>query len=267
MRNYEKENHHMSTEKKIIRFEPNGPAESGLVKMELDPADFQSALPEQTVHVYYEDESIGLSLGVWTTTDMQEAFGPYPGDEFMWVVEGQVAMVDGNGNETPVKEGDTFCIRNAIPISWKQVGSLRKFYMTYADPKAVTPKIESADGGVMVLDPGALEASMKKMGSTDPFEIGGDAPVQRDNIVFTNDAGNMFVGMWDSTAFESEMKPFPCHEFVHLLEGEATITEEDGTVHQFKADDTFFIPEGTVCSWSVTDYVKKFYSILDMSAG
>ncbi len=41
--------------------------------------------------------------------------------------------------------------------------------------------------------------------------------------------------MWDSTAFETEMRPFPSHEFVQLLEGEITITEGDGTTHQFKA--------------------------------
>ncbi|MBT3557913.1 MAG: DUF861 domain-containing protein [Rhodospirillales bacterium] len=253
-------------EKKIIRFEKNGPARTGLAKMELDTADFQSDLPEQHVHVYYEDEDLGLNLGVWTTTDMQELFGPYPGDEFMWVLEGQVAMVDGDGTETVVKQGETFCIRNAIPISWKQVGFLRKFYMTYDNPNAATPDIASADGGVMVIDADMLKSGMKKMGSTDPFEIGGEAPVQHDNIAFTNDAGNMFVGMWDSTAFKSEMKPFPCHEFVQLLEGEVTITEGDGTAHDFGAGDVFFIPEGTVCSWNASGYIKKFYSILDTSA-
>jgi len=80
--------------------------------MELDPADFQSELPEQHIHVYYEDADLGLSVGVWTTTTMQEAFGPYPGDEFMWVLEGQVSMVDADENEILVKAGETFCIRD-----------------------------------------------------------------------------------------------------------------------------------------------------------
>lgn len=257
----------MSTDKKVIRLELNGPADTGLRKMQLDPADFQSDLPEQHLHVYYADEDLGLSVGVWTTTSMQEAFGPYPGDEFMQVLEGKVAMVDGDGNETPVRQGETFCIRNAIPISWKQVGFLRKFYMTYADPNAPTPEITSADGGVMVLDPVALEGGMAKMATTDPFEISGDAPVQRDHVHFTNDAGNMFVGMWDSTPFESELKPFPCHEFVQLLDGEVTITDGNGVAHQFKAGDTFFVPMGTVCSWKTDGYIRKYYSILDPTAG
>ncbi len=256
----------MSEKSQIIKLEADGPEGTGLVKMELDQDDFQSSLPEQYLHVYYEDEDLGLSVGVWTTTSMQEAFGPYPGDEFMWVLEGRVAMIDAHGNETPIEAGETFCIRNAIPISWKQVGFLRKFYMTYADPKATIPQIDSADGGVRVLRAAELETGMQKMDTTEPLVITGNKPLQHDNILFTNDAGNMFVGMWDSTALDSEMRPFPWHEMVQLLEGEVTLTEEDGSEHHFSAGDAFFIPMGTVCKWQNRGYVKKFYSILDPSA-
>jgi uncharacterized cupin superfamily protein len=256
----------MSSNQKIIRLEASGPAGAGVEEMQLDPADFQSELPQQYVHVYYEDEALGLTVGVWTTTSMQEAFGPYPGDEFMWVLEGQVSMVDGDENEILVRAGECFCIRNAIPISWKQVGFLRKLYMTYADPNAKTPEIASADGGVRILDATALQAGMTKMDTTEPLVIVGDRPVQHDNIMFTNDAGNMFVGMWDSTSFDSEMRPFPWHEMVRLLEGEVTITEVDGSVHLFKAGDAFFIPMGTVCKWQTNGNLKKFYSILEPAA-
>jgi hypothetical protein len=257
----------MNKRQKVIRLETDGPIDVGLEQMQLDPADFQSELPEQHIHVYYEDEDLGLSVGVWTTSSMQEAFGPYPGDEFMWIREGQVSMVDGDGNETQVKPGETFCIRNAIPISWKQVGFLRKFYMTYADPKATIPEIASAAGGVRVVDADALQAGMGKMESTEPLVIVGEKPLQHDNILFTNDAGNMVVGMWDSTAFDSKMRPFPWHEMVQLLEGEVTITEADGSTHLFRAGDAFFIPLGTVCKWQTSGYVKKFYSILEPATG
>ena len=76
----------------------------------------------------------------------------------------------------------------------------------------------------------------------------------------------MFVGIWDSETLDSEMRPFPWYEFVQMLDGEVTITEEDGTTHIFKAGDAFFTPKGTVCSWEVNKYVKNFYAILDPSA-
>ena len=67
-------------------------------------------------------------------------------------------------------------------------------------------------------------------------------------------------------SLDSEMRPFPWYEFVQMLEGAVTITEEDGTPHIFKAGDTFFVPKGTVCSWKIDRYVKKFYAILDLSS-
>jgi len=107
---------------------------------------------------------------------------------------------------------------------------------------------------------------MMPMETTEPLVIVGEKPLQHDNILFTNDAENYYVGMWDSTAFDSEMKPFPWHEMVQLLEGEVLITEADGSSHHFTAGDAFFIPMGTVCRWQANAYVKKFYAILEATA-
>jgi len=86
-----------------------------------------------------------------------------------------------------------------------------------------------------------MAAGMMPMETTEPLVIVGEKPLQHDNILFTNDAENYYVGMWDSTAFDSEMKPFPWHEMVQLLEGEVLITEADGSSHHFTAGDAFFI--------------------------
>ncbi len=243
----------------ISKFELNGPAGAGLTSMDLDPADFQSDLPEQQIHLYFEDSEQGISAGVWTTTDMQEAFGPYPGDEFMLVLEGRVLMTDGEGGEVPVDTGQSFVVRNAVPVSWKQRGFLRKFFVLYLDPSAPAPEIRSAEGGVIVPDPNALEAEMRPEAES----IGGGS--QRDVVIFKNDAGNMTVGMWDTTAFESAMQPFSVHEFAQILEGDVTITEGDGTVHNCTAGDVVFVPKGTVCSWKSSGYLKKFYAAISVA--
>jgi uncharacterized cupin superfamily protein len=219
--------------------------------MECDPADFQSPLPTQHVYVYYSDPKIGLSVGVWDTTTMREAFGPYPGDEFIWVLEGEFKMIHDNGEEVPVHKNDCAYFRNAIPTSWHQEGY----------PNVETPKIESAKGGVGALDP---DVEMPPMDTTDPFEIEGAAPEQKNHTIFTNDAGNFHVGTWESGPMVSKMLPFPTHEFVRMLDGEVTITEEDGTAQTFRGGDCFFVPKGTVCSWTIEDHVKKHYAILDL---
>ena len=237
----------------VIRLLPDGPKGIGLERMELDPKDFQSELPDQRVHLYYEDTALGLSVGVWTTTDMQEAFGPYPGDEFMVVLDGRVLMTDGEGGEVPVEMGQSFVVRNAAPVSWKQVGFLRKFFLLL-NPDAPAPKIGSAEDGVIVLDPAALETRM----TPEAESIGGGS--QRDAHVFTNDKKNMTVGMWESTPFHSAMQPFSVHEFAQILEGEVTITEDNGAGHQFTAGDVLFVPKGTVCSWRAEGHLKKYYA-------
>ena len=255
----------MNTDNKVIRLEKNGPEDSGLQPMRLDPQDFQSERPNQHIHTYYEDTKLGLTVGVWTTTTMQEAFGPYPGDEFMWVLEGQACMVDDQKNEIIISSGQSFLVRNAIPISWKQEGFLRKFFITYANPNRSTPNITSAHGGIKVLDRAKLQLSMLETKSTDPFVIEKGTPIQREVSVFENDEKNMFIGMWQSSEFLSEMRPFPFHEFVQLLEGEVVVSEPDGTVNTFKAGDAFFIPQGTVCQWQVIKPILKYYAILDSS--
>ena len=94
--------------------------------LDLDADDFQSDLPEQHWHLYHENMSPNLIVGVWTTTSMQEKFGPYPGDEFMCILEGQVEMIDREGGKTLIKEGQAFCVRNGVTASWKQNGFLGK---------------------------------------------------------------------------------------------------------------------------------------------
>ena len=248
---------------KIIQLHEQGPAATGLSKMELDPADFQGELPEQFWHVYHEDEAIGLFVGVWTTTSMQESFGPYPGNEFMYLLEGQVAMLDENDQATIIEQGETFCVRNGIPTSWKQVGSARKFFVIYAPPNAVEPVLSPDEKGISILRPDELASRLTLLETTAPFEIDGQKPEQRDAMAFSSDDEKMVAGMWDSTPFESTMAPFPCHEFVQLLKGNISITEENGQTSSFSPGDVFFIPQGTVCSWKVQEPVRKLYCIVD----
>ena len=61
---------------KVLRLDANGLGGRGLQPIDLDPADFQSPLPQQHWDICFSDTAIGLNVGVWDTTTMQEAFGP-----------------------------------------------------------------------------------------------------------------------------------------------------------------------------------------------
>lgn len=243
----------MTTDHRIIRFELDGPA--GLERMTLDPDDFHTMPSEQNVHVYFEDKELGMSAGVWDTTTMQEAFGPYPGDEFILVLDGSFKMLDENGGGVSATKGQSVIFRNGVPVSWKQDGYLKKFYITYMDPRADIPEGLSAEGGVQALDPDCV--------LTDDDLLPDTSTPQREKIFFENDHGNFEVGCWDTQTMDTPAEPFPWHEFAQVLEGEVTLTDADGTAHHFAKGDIFFIPAGTVCAWTVPTYLKKYYAALD----
>ncbi len=242
----------MTTEKRIIRFAPNCP--DGLKPMTLDPADFHTVPSAQNLHVYFEDRDLGFSTGVWDTTSMQEAFGPYPGDEFILVLEGSFRMLDATGEGVSATAGQSVIFRNGVPVSWKQDGYLKKYYITYRDPRAATPEGLSAEGGIQALDPD-LEL-------TDADLLDGTSTPQRERVFFRNDQDNFEVGLWDTQKLQTGLDPFPVHEFAQVLDGEVTLTEADGTEQRFTRGDVYFIPAGTVCSWNVPRYLRKFYAIL-----
>jgi uncharacterized cupin superfamily protein len=179
----------------------------------------------QNYHLYFKDPALGLSVGIWDTTTMHEAFGPYPTDEFILVLEGGFAMVDGKGGAVTAKAGDSVCFRQGIPTSWKQDGYLRKIYLTLDDPGADMPVKDSAEGGVIVLD---------------------RPPMGDMTAVFRNDPGTMQVFHIAPGASVQPMEQAPAHELVQVLSGSVEVREPSGAVQVFHPGQVFFIPRGTV---------------------
>lgn len=243
----------MNAETRIIRLEPDGPAGTGLQPMVLDASGFQSALPRQNVHIYFSDPALGVNVGVWDTTSMQEAFGPYPGDEFIVVLEGAFAIIDGLGRGVPAYKGQSVIFRNGAPVSWMQPGYLKKFFITVFHANAPVPQIADGREGIIVLDPD------KTLTDTDATARSNSGARQRDRVLFTNDAGTMTVGLWDTEAMTSELVAFPNHEFVQVLEGAVEIHSADGSIETFGPGDAFFIPQGTLSRWHVPTFLRKYY--------
>jgi len=242
------------TTTRVIRLLPDGPPGSGLQPLALDPADFQSPLPEQSSYVAFADPALGMNVGVWETTTMQEAFGPYPGDEFILVIEGEFAMLDGEDRPMPAHQGQSVIFRNGAPMSWKQEGYLKKYFLTLLDPDAPQPELPTAEGGIMVLDPDAELGPEAEVTTTET------GVTHRERVIWTNDAGTMEVGIWETGPWQSDSFAFGYHEFAQILAGEVTITHADGTAETFGPGDVFFIPAGTVTQWSVSSRLRKYYA-------
>ncbi|MFN3262999.1 MAG: cupin domain-containing protein [Pikeienuella sp.] len=245
----------MAGSPRIVRLAPNG---AGLKPIGIDPVDFQSPPLRQNLQICFSDPEIGLNVGVWDSTRMQEAFGPYPGDEFVLVLDGAFSMVDGAGGALQAKAGEMAAFRNGAPMSWKQDGYLRKFFLTLLAPRAAAPEIATAEGGFIVIDPAEALSDDDILPES---ESTGSGALERERIFFRNDAGTMTVGLWDCRAFDGEaMSPFPCHELCVMADGEVTIREPGGVEQTFLPGDVFFVPKGAMCSWHVPRYIRKFFA-------
>jgi len=64
------------------------------------------------------------------------------------------------------------------------------------------------------------------------------------------------MNLWDCTAGRFRWY-YGSEEFVQILEGEARITDADGTQRVLRAGDTAHFPANTSFEWEVPEYVRK----------
>ncbi len=251
---------------KIIRLSPS-PQGFGDVRDELDAQLFASELPVQHTHVYYEDDSLGLYIGVWDTSTMIEASAPYSCDEFMYLLEGDVEIKNSKtGSMEQVQAGEAFVIPKGYDCQWHQTGYLRKFFVISEHPEEdipVTPVVES----IIKLQANhskqlAIQDTTRDRIEQKPFVIKGKAAEQKYQHDYIDHTGKFMAGTWQSEAFITKMQPFPRNEFIYLQSGSLVITEPEGQEHFFTAGDAFFVPQGVLCNWRATGDVRAFYTIL-----
>lgn len=245
---------------KVIRFEPHGPGDSGLVEWDaIDPGGLEAGTPVQRGHIYHQDEALGYMAGVWHCTAMTGKFELYAVHEFMFLLEGSVTMVLEDGAEVTVNAGEAFVVPKGLPCRWKQLGAVRKYFMIFENPGVRAADDVSSQGVILP----RLSGAMEKVQIGDPSGYIGDLPTQHNHTDFRDPSGQMTVGVWRSTPFESEIRPYPHDEFALLLEGAVTITEADGATQMFEAGDAFYLPQGSACGWKTTGSVKTLYARLD----
>lgn len=244
----------------IIRLSPN-PKGFATTPDELKLEDFSSVLPTQHSFEYYEDEALGLFIGVWDTDDMVEVAVPYAVDEFMWLIEGEAKIKNcATGNIEKAKAGEAFIIPRGYRCQWHQTGYLRKFYVTYANPDDVIEQAPTHEG-IIVLP---VDSKLTTMTTPAPFHVTTGA-VARDHVCYRNASGTFLAGRWASAAFVSSSQQFPYNEVAVVQSGSITLVDAQGLEHVFNQGDAFFIPQGVVCSAKSSQQVSLFFAIIQAS--
>lgn len=88
-------------------------------------------------------------------------------------------------------------------------------------------------------------------------------PIQRGHVYFSTEGDKLSAGVWDCTEHEEKFAPYEVDEFMHVLEGSITLKDKSGNSHVYRAGESFIIPKGCECSWTQSEYCRKFWVILD----
>jgi len=247
----------ISNHKSIIRLSPDREG-FGASPDALEAQDFSSDIPVQHTHSDYEDDEIGLYVGLWDTESMVEAGGPYACDEFMWLLEGECQIRNNRTGEiASVKAGSPFVIPKGYDCQWRQSGYLRKYYVISEHPGEEIPAKPSHEGIVIP----SADATLTEVDDDAPFAVTSGAR-PRQNVCYKDTTGRFFSGTWASATFESGQRPFPYHEFAYVQDGSITLMDAEGAAQVFDAGDAFFIPEGVECNATVANSVRMYIAVI-----
>jgi len=242
---------------KIIRLN-RSPKDLGSSPDALEVEMFDSPLPVQNSHDDYSNDELGLYVGVWDTTDMIEAPGPYACDEFMWLIEGTAEIKNcSTGAMEQVHAGEAFIIPKGYNCQWHQKGYLKKFYVISENPNETIPDKPSFEGIIIPTDKSKPNENL----SLEPFLINSESTQHTINC-YTDTTKKFFSGIWQTSAFESSLRAFPFYQFAYIEAGSITLIDENEKIHLFVEGDAFFIPKGVICTAKSTENVQLVYSIL-----
>lgn len=198
---------------------------------ELEPSMFSSSVPKQHSYMAYENDDIGLYVGIWDTTDMVEAPGPYPCDEYMVLLEG-TALIQHNqtSTDTEITTNQSFVIPKGLDCQWHQSGYLRKFFVIWQHPELDLPTTPSVDRILI------------------------------DGEDYQDHTKQFHTGMAGTQHYSSAQAPHPYYEFIYVKHGKLTISGH--STCSLNAGEAAFISKGTRCQFdSSSDLTAEFVRV------
>jgi len=132
---------------------------------------------------------------------------------------------------------------------------MKKILSVLLLPFAVTSTQSQAAPKLIPLYPEAVKK--ESLAEIPPFPEDERAGPQS-NWMTVLHSGEVTVAVYESTPVLIEIKePFPYDEYVHVLEGEVTLTDLDGNENTFKAGENFLVPKGFLGTWNMTTHYRE----------
>lgn len=204
-----------------------------------------SQSPSINREIHYENEALGLSIGVSDSIEATSNAIPHGCDEFMCIIKGSLKLINKKtGHSDTLTAGESIVIPNGYDYQGHQQGSLRIFYVAF---KAQNIGEQAISEEIVYID----EESQT------PWQNTSDG--HRKKILYQSHDQRFTSGVWQSNTLTTGFINFPYHEFILIDSGQLICTDEEGITHSFKPGEALFIPQGTVCSWQVKEKVSIHY--------
>ncbi len=201
---------------------------------EADPDILETEAPSERGYFYHEIKEQGLQVGIWDATPFTQKPSPYPVDEYMLFMEGDLTMVMPDGEEVQINSGDAFIIPKGLNCQWRQSGYVHKVFMIL-------------DGPV----PEADNPSLHRITVPDLSASGNGVDLIATRTDFMNAAGTMRVDVETFGAMSQPSTKVEEHLLVSVLDGQLTLNDGDAD-HTFGKGDTAYIHQGGTVGWATS---------------
>jgi hypothetical protein len=208
-----------------------------------------------------------------------KALVPFPYDEFVWVLDGELTLSHVGGRTETYVAGDTLLVPKGFKGTWENRGDYRELVVIETKAAESAEKLFKLAGSFFAsLFRDApeflpLNAQQLKSAELQPLEPTPADPELSDDLEawqassFTRVYGGEFVmevyankpGLLDIST------PFPCDKFVWVLDGELTLTHVDGQPATYTAGDAVFVPKGFMGSWETRGNYREL-AIIEAAA-
>ncbi|MEM7224527.1 MAG: cupin domain-containing protein [Pseudomonadota bacterium] len=101
----------------------------------LEPTDYiapetlQSGDPQERGRSLYADQTGQLDAGVWECEPNRHVIESAPYDEFVYLLQGHIDVIDAEGGVETYKAGDSFMMPRGCKCTWDVKEPVRKLYV------------------------------------------------------------------------------------------------------------------------------------------
>lgn len=211
----------------------------------VDPAEVETGNPVQRGRYVRADGGDGFSVGSWHCTAYTGPMMPYPFDEYMVILSGEVEVHHPDGAVLTVRPGQAFFLAKGLVCRWIQKGPVLKHFLIYDDG---TPPAEHStpDQRAILIDPDEALPP----GDPPPASIlASPQPTCGERTIYRSRDGRLEVLQWAATPYHRTRQTAKASEFMHFLHGATAIRDGDGPAVPVGTGQSVLVPQGAQTEW------------------